>query len=423
MFFNKSKNKIEEYEEKPLGYWEEESYMIVIPENNIKELVETATKRIADIEGVKIIKSDELTNNKPGKIKLSYENEKYEIGYYPSEFAVPEMYINKNYIFKEEEKNKLKNKQATLTIFMKFSENSKKSYHLQLKVALAMIPNLIAIMDESAEKLIPASWIKMAVNSKVIPSSNDLFTVQAVNNDKKEVWLHTHGLCRCGLTELEILQSNEDYYNSHYNLITTFANHLIDQKEKHKNTAFIGMLSNRQPVVATYVSWTQGIKEYEKLDLGSIQDRQNGHNSKTSIIFLYKSEEDEKQGKYTKVSEFNNLWEDNPIFLLSNEETARMKELAVERFNFVKEQAKNKENKIIIKIGLPIKDKSDCEHIWFELIEFKEDKFKAKLIQESYNIENMHEGDEKWFTIDDVTDWLIYTPKFSVNPSNAYVLI
>ena len=109
MFFNKSKNKIEEYEEKPLGYWEEESYMIVIPENNIKELVETATKRIADIEGVKIIKSDELTNNKPGKIKLSYENEKYEIGYYPSEFAVPEMYINKNYVFKEEEKNKLKN--------------------------------------------------------------------------------------------------------------------------------------------------------------------------------------------------------------------------------------------------------------------------------------------------------------------------
>ena len=416
------KSDIEELKESPLGYWEKESYMLVVPEDHNKELIENIYNKVSNIEGVKIIEQNNLTNNEPGKIKLSYENEEYEIGYYPSKFSVPEMYINKNYYFAKEELDKLRNAKTALTIFMKFNKNSKKCYHLQLKLALAIIPNLIAVMDESAEKIMPASWVKMTANSKVLPSNNDLFTVQAVLDNKGEIWLHTHGLCRCGVTELEILRSDKENYNAHYNLITTFAGYLIDKKEKYQNSAYIGVLSNRKPIVATYISWTKGLKEYEDLDLGNIQDRQDGHNSKTSIVFIYKNEEDEKQGNFAKVSEFNSLWGDNPVFFISDEETARMKALATERVDFVKREANNKENRIIIKIGLPIDNKNNCEHIWFELIEFEGDKFKAKLLQEPYNVENIHEGDERWYTIQDVTDWIIYTPDFTINPGNAYLL-
>lgn len=135
---------------------------------------------------------------------------------------------------------------------------------------------------------------------------------------------------------------------------------------------------------------------------------------------MYKTEKDEKKGKLTKVSEFK--LGDNPIFFISNEETARMKELATERFYFVKEQANKKENKIIMKIGLPVDNNNNFEHIWFEFIEFEGDKFKAKLLQEPYNVENIHEGDERWYTVSDITDWVIYTPNFTVTPSNTYLL-
>lgn len=425
MFFNKNKNnsKDEELKEQPLGYWEKESYMLVVPENPTEELLDKVSERVAKIEGVKIISKNDLTDKEPGKIKLSYENEEYEIGYYPSGFSVPEMYI-KNYYFSDNELEKLRNAKASLTIFMKFNKDSKKSYHLQLKLALAMVPDMIGLMDESAEKMIPTSWVEMAANSKVLPGANDLFTVQAVSGDKGEVWLHTHGLCRCGLTELEILQSDKENYNNHYNLLTTFASYLLDKKDNYKNSAYIGFLSNRQPIVATCIPWTNGLKEYKNLILGNTDDRKDGHNSKTSIIFVYKNEEDEKQGKLTAVSEFDDLLADNPVFFISDEETARMKALAAERFNFVKEAASKEENKVILKIGLPIEgDKSNCEHIWFELIEFDGDKFKAKLTQEPYNVEGIQKGDENWYTVEDVTDWLIYTPNFTVNPGNAYLLM
>ena len=119
----------------------------------------------------------------------------------------------------------------------------------------------------------------------------------------------------------------------------------------------------------------------------------------------------------------NHLINDNPLFLRSNEETEIMRNLAKERFKFVKEQAPNKENKIDIKIALPIDDEeNEYEHIWFNLIEFEGDKFKAKLIQEPYNVKSFHIGDESVFSIADVTDWVIYTKKFSVNPSSVYLL-
>lgn len=408
--------------EAPLGYWEKTSYMMIALKDSNEELLNEILNRVSNMEEIRIKEKDPCTIQNPGRIRLIYDEEEYEVGFYPSRFSVPEFYFTKNYYFKEEEKKMLMNTKVSLTIFMDFHHDSKKSYHLQLKLANAMVPDMLGILDESAEKMLPASWVKMIANSKVLPGPNDLYNVQAISNDKGEVWLHTHGLCRCGLTELEILNSDQENYNDHYHLISTFASYLIDKKEEFDGSAYIGLLVNKQPVVATYVSWTKGLKEYKKLNLGNENDRKDGHNSKTSIIFLYKNEKDEKHNVFTKVSEFNHLWGENPIFFISNEETSRMKELAIERFDYVKEEFKNKDNHIIIKIGLPVDHDDNLEHLWFELLDFEEEKLKVKLLNEPYDIAEVHEGDEKWFTVSDITDWIIYTPSFSVEPGSAYLL-
>lgn len=412
-------------EELPLGYWEEKSYMLVVPKEYTEDLITGIFERVANIEGVEIKEKRFLTENEPGGIRLIYENEEYEVGFYPSNFGVQELYINRTYYFSDEELEELKNARNALTIFMEFNKDPKKSFHLQLKLAIAMVPNLIGIMDESAEKMIPLKWAIMAANSSVTPSSNDLYTVQAVSNESGEVWLHTHGLCRCGLTELEILQSDRENYNNHYNLLSTFAGYLIDKKNQFNpqgNSAYIGILQNRHPVVVTCISWTKGLKEYKNLVLGNIDDRKDGHNTKTSLIFIYKSEEDEKNGRISKVSEYNNLWGENALFFISDEETAKMKALAMERFHFVKKQFEKTQNRIIIKIGLPVDTEDRLEHIWFELIGFEGDKFKATLLQEPYDVKNMHMGDEGLYTVESVTDWTIYTSDFVVTPKNAYLL-
>lgn len=420
MFFKKKK-----LEEAPLGYWEEQSYMQIIPRDSQKDFVSEILDRVSKYSEFEIIEKKSLTSQEPGNIKFIYDNEKYEIGFYPNRLSVPEYYLNNSVLFSENEKQEIRNAQVALTIFMRFNKNARKSYHVQLKMAIAMIPDLIGIVDESAEKLLPRRWVEMTAESKIEPSSKDLYTIQVVSDGIGEAWLHTHGLCRCGITELEILQSDKENYQNHYNLINTYAMYLIDKNEEidpRTTGSYIGVLVNQQPIVVTCRSWVEGINEYKNLELGNIKDRKEGHNSKTSIIFIYKSEEDEKNGILSKVSIYDKLWGDNPIFFISNEETKRMKDLAIERFGYVRKLLSYKENKAIIKIGLPIDDKDNCEHIWFELLEFKGEKFRCKLTQEPYNVKNMHQGDEAWFTVNDVTDWIVYTPKIAINPQNVYII-
>ena len=420
MFFKKKK-----IEEAPLGAWEEKSFMQVIPKDGDDDFISGIFDRVSLIDGVEVIDKKPISVQSSGSIKFTYDNEEYEVGFYPINFSVPEYYLNTSSLFSEEEKKDIMESQVALTIFMEFHKDVKKSYHIQLKLAVAMVPDFIGIMDESAERMLHKDWVKMTATSKIEPSSRDLYTIQMISGDTGEVWLHTHGLCRCGITELEILQSDQENYQNHYNVINTYAMYLIDKDrdlDPRSSEAYIGVLINNQPVVVTCRSWTESISQYKNLKLGTLDDRKNGHNSKTSVIFIYKSEEDENKGVLSKVSLYDDLWGDNPIFFITDEETKRMKALAMERFKYVKELSSEKENKVLIKIGLLVDSKDDFEHIWFELLEFKKDKFKCKLTQEPYNVKNMHTGDEVWFKVDNVTDWIIYTPSLTINPENVYLL-
>lgn len=430
MLFKKKKESInvDSLKEAPLGYWEEASYMMVIPKDESKDMTEGIFDRVSGIDGVEIIERCMPDESGPGRVVITYEGEEYNVGFYVIKFCLPEMIGLQNYYFSDEEMTAIKNAGKALTLFMEFHEDSKKSFHLQLKLAVAMVPDMLGIMDESAEKLICPKWAVMAAGSSVTPGSDDLYIVQAVSGKHGEVWLHTHGLCRCGITELEILQSDKDNYNNHYQVISALASYLLDKKDEFipkKSSAYIGMLSNKQPMVVTYLPWTEGLKEYKQLDLGGAADRKDGHNSRTGLIFAYKSEEDEKIGKLSKISDYNQVWGDNPMFFISSEETVRMKTLAMERFYFVKEEAGKQDRKITIKIGL-LMDAADAgddfEHIWFELIAFEGDAFQARLLQEPYGVSYMHEGDVGIYTVNNVTDWCIYTPDFVVSPDKAYLL-
>jgi len=410
--------------EAPLGYWEEKSYMSAIPKDEDYKIAKEDVERLSTIENLTVLDTNYSTEGYIN-IALEYEEEKYEVGIFPGPISIPTYYLNKNFLFKEDEIDAILSARKSLTIFMEFKKDAKKSYHLQLKLAFALMPDLLAVLDESAERVLPAKWVELTAKSKVLPSSRDLFVVQAIEGEEGKVWLHTHGLCRCHTTELEILESNKENSQNHYNLLSTYAMNILDKTEPFDpriESAYIGRLINGYPVVVTCKSWVEALSKYKNLSLGNLNDRKEGHNSKTSIVFLYTSEENENNDVVDKITLYDELWGDNPLFFYSDEETWRMKALAMERFEYVKKCFKAKDNQILIKIGLPLKDGEHFEHIWFELTEIKGEKFKAKLTQEPYDIDDIHTGDERWFTIDDVTDWMIYTKEYAINPSNIYLI-
>ena len=447
--FNSSKEKNEEYsndvyspaliKEAPLAYWEEFSYMLALTPQNFS-LTEEIFANIKAIDGIEIKEKIMPSEDLPGKLVISYDGVEYEVGFYVGDFYTEEMYQWQLQYFTEEEKEQILKVKNALNVYMKFEGNPKKCYHLQLKLIYAMIPEMVALCDESAERMLNKKWVELAVKSNVLPAPISLYTVQAVY-DENEVWLHTHGLCRCNLHEIEFLGSNKDDSRTHYDLISNYACRLLDEKnptledegnQNGEETIHLGVFYDGEPIVATSKKWINALKYYPKDILGGIEDREDSHNSKTNILFLYGSEEDFNKKRLRKPSEFTKKLENNPLYYISTEETARMSSLARERFSYVERMLKEKQDGkdigIIIKLGLETIDEEgnldieNREHIWFEALSMEGDSFKARLTQEPYNIPNLHEGDEGIYSIDYVSDWRIHTENGVVSPETVYLL-
>ena len=94
-----------------------------------------------------------------------------------------------------------------------------------------MLPDALAVIDDSSEKILSGRWVALAAESEVPPAPRYLYTAQAVSGEEDCVWLHTHGLNRCGRPELEVLASTKDNYQEHYNVLETLANRILEDEE------------------------------------------------------------------------------------------------------------------------------------------------------------------------------------------------
>ncbi len=408
----------------------EASYMIVIP---------MSQKDIEDpmifVENVKQSESVHIRNihmdDERGMIvDFAVDDRQYEVEVNPTDVDIPNL-VRPEHIFTEEEFRIIDEAKFGLSVCMDFEGDNAKCFHDQLRIIDAMYPEKVAVLDCPAEKLLSGRWVSLAAKSHILPAPRYLFTVQAICDESGEVWLHTHGLKRCGLYELEILCSTKDTCNDHYKMIETFACRMLESDEPIEpgEGIFIGQAADIY-LVCTAVDWKEALTFYPQAVLGTKEDRQDEvHSEDTYVLMLYKNEEDEDMMIYTPVQAFDPFLHQNPMYMLSTEETERMSSLAIERIPYMVKAAENKENTIIVKVGL-ITDKQyweeedtpQKEHIWFELKEIKEDGFVGELTQEPYYVSGIKEGDVGFYSFSSITDWMIFTKERRITPDDAYLL-
>ena len=189
----------------------------------------------------------------------------------------------------------------------------------------------------------------------------------------------------------------------------------------------VGRMNNGAYIVATWIAYEEALKLYPKDILGGIQDRKDGHNEATGVVYLYLSEKDFENKKYRHVSAINEYLSDNVLMMYSNEETFRMSALAKERLHYFTNAIKNEETEGIMKIGLEVdeeykQEEGFREHIWFHIKEINGSKAQAVLTQEPYYIKDLHEDAEMEVDLNDLTDWILLTPEGSVTPDSVYLL-
>lgn len=403
------------------------SFMVAIPKNesdidNLAFLLERLKT-----SGMFTVKDSKL--NDMLWVKIESGDLVYAARIDTMEVEIPELFRIQHF-FRDIDIEAIQMQKKGLVVEMPFDEEHiLDSYHMQLKLIHELLPDCLAVMDGGSEKVLSGKWVALAAESNIPPSPHYIFSVQAVSGDDKEVWLHSHGMNRCGLPELEILNSTKDTYNDHYNIIETMAKRLLENGEapEEKEPMYLAMLTNEIPLMATIVNWKEAVKKYPSGILGGAGDRKDSHNENTDVIFCYPSPEAMEKKKYCEVSVFNEYLRENPLYMLTDQETDRMHKLAAERLDFMKKMFGREKITILLKVGIEVDEEfkeegNSFEHIWFELKKLNEDTFTAELTQEPYYVKDLHEKAVMTFPYSQITDWIILTPEGKVTPDDVYLL-
>ena len=403
------------------------SQMLVIPAggNDLKN-PEILVKRLYEAEDFRVESAE--AGEECLQVTVICGEESFSMEMYPTGFSIPELYRCQHF-FPDIDIEAIQKLEYGLAVEMVFGVNALSSYHLQLKLIHAMLPDALAVIDDSSEKILSGRWVALAAESEVPPAPRYLYTAQAVSGEEDCVWLHTHGLNRCGRPELEVLASTKDNYQEHYNVLETLANRILEDEEvpEFGSPYFLAYVAEGMPLVVTLIDWEEAVELYEPDMLGGKRDRKDGHDRDTCVVFVYPSQESADKGEFYPLDIYDKFMKENPVFMISNEETDRMRAQAVERISYLFDAAADQDNHILVKIGLPVDEEhktqdNEREHIWFELLEVSGDRFQAKLTQEPYYIKDMLEGFVGEYGPEDVTDWLIYTPEGRISPDDVYRL-
>ncbi len=399
--------------------------MVAVPDS--MEDIPGERKMIFDLKCSRMLDFLDSSQGEYGglKVRVQIAEQEYtaEIQVYPAEF--PRMY-RMQHIFHDIDMERIAFVQLGLLVKMEFTEDALASYHAQLKIIASVMPDAVAVLDHSSEKILSGKWVRMAAESGVPPAPRYIYTVQAVSARNGKVWLHTHGLNRCHLPELEILDSTKETCENQYNIVENTANQMIeDGRMEKKEPLYLAMVTEEIPLFVTLVDWEEAVGRYNSRMVGGKCDRKHGHNGDTCCIFCYTTVENLENKIYSPVKVYDEILKDNPLYMMTNKETARMKALALERLHYMKEMLGREDTIILVKIGLEVdeefrEEEVSKEHIWFELKEAKDGQLTAELTQEPYYVKGLHQGDVCTYPESDLTDWMVMTKEDRYTPDDAY---
>lgn len=331
----------------------------------------------------------------------------------------------------EKERGVVQNATHAFGVEIMFADNNMDSYHLQIKLLDMLVPDMAALFDSNAYRAHSGRWAKMTAGSKVAPSPDYMFTIHAVNDSEEgtdSVWLHIHGLTRCGTIELEILGADLDNWQELGNALNQIAHRLVGDNRfiDEMEPKLMGKAGDGRDIVVTWQRSEWSFKDFPKKIVGGPSDRNDEHSINMGVIYLYANEDDQLDGKLTPIVKWADALSENAVFFKTTSETRRMRALAQERVDWLRKLSKElPEKHIITKIGLKPDpehgfDDDQFEYIWFEADELRDDGFTATLTQDAFYVKGMVEGVRRECRYDEIVDWRVTTETDNFSPDNIY---
>ncbi|MEM8931273.1 MAG: DUF4026 domain-containing protein [Acidobacteriota bacterium] len=313
-----------------------------------------------------------------------------------------------------------------------FGERPLDDFHRQVRMLAAVAPDAVAFLDLIACFPRPARWMSEVASQAVPPSPENLYCIHAVADESSDgeptggVWLHTHGLLRCGSIELEILDVPPSAVPEMGTLLNTTAGLFLDHGIPEPGEVFEVGAGLR----LAWLPWRRGLSGVSRRALGHLADRDELHARPSGILVAPRGRRWfwPFPGGWTSPCRYTTRLGDNPALYVSTMETERrclLAQATLDRFGSLFERYGDDEAwGFLIKLGYPVDegDDGEREHLWFEVHQLDDDGLDATLLNDPHHIADLHRGDRRRHTLDRVTEWTVFSPHGRHGPDSVVYL-
>ena len=306
-----------------------------------------------------------------------------------------------------------------------FGDHALDDFHRHIQALAAVAPDAVTVLDLAACWPRSGEWLREIASTRVPPAPANLFCVHAVYDDAAAgdtVWLHTHGLLRCGSIELEMLGVPRDRAGLMANLIHATATMFIEKGPPVPEEPFgVGAAMS-----LLWIPWEEGIRSLPRQTEGGRTDRDESHSQPSGILLAPGRR---RMGLWSAAHRnptcYLPLLQNDPLLFVSHLETERMALLARERLAtfsaLLAAFADDDEWLFLVKLGYQIegaRSANDREHLWFRVHALRDGLVDATLLNEPYHVPELKEGQRGMRELELLSDWSVLTPFGRFDPDN-----
>lgn len=303
-------------------------------------------------------------------------------------------------------------------------------FQVQLKMMCCLIEDMGFCVDFNAERILSGVWCTLQAKTSTPPSLKYLYAVQCVGSDTDDnkVWIHTHGLNRCGFIEYEIMDSNVELCNSHAMLLSNFCDWVISNPKpiEEYQPVIIGRDINEKDIVLTWINWSTANKQYDKMLIGGANYRDLEHSQCIGTVYALK---DINSTELLPITQFDIDNYKTSMTVLPEQENVRISTLAKERFTFLRNWSALSSAKARVKIALTIptelQEKAGCvfEHVWATLHKLDKTDIYCEILDTPRYLKDVKQGDKIKVSIDNLSDWYLEVDNMQISPDSVYQLM
>lgn len=272
-------------------------------------------------------------------------------------------------------------------------------------------------LQHDAEVDVEALFITHAI-------SEDDTVEQSPESDEQKrcIWLHTHGLADLGTFDFDIMRPSPMLIGSGYDCVRALAYTLLEEGPAIANQTVPVFTPGGECTLVPVAEFNRSAPAADRAPRGDPADPT--HNEGRVICCDPVKKRFFGLGASIRASRaLSTINTDHMMSQFPSAATTIMARRARQTYllfaSFAKEFAEF-DAKPLAKIGYPVDGTNpadnDCEHMWFEVHRFGKDCVEATLLNQPFNIAKLKEGDKGVHALERLTDWAIFTPAGQINP-------